>query len=75
MPRMTPYTSGNRMVEKPAAKCIEAKQRLLDFLDSERKRKEDRWIAATAKMRSARVDDLTDRRISTKKHEPERRRR
>ena len=52
------------------------KRQLSDVLDAQRKRTEDAWFAATTGMQNntwiAGIDK--DRRVSTRKHEPERRR-
>jgi hypothetical protein len=65
----------SRVTEKTDTERIKGLQVLSDRLDAQRKRTEDTCIAATANMRSAwEADRNENRRISTKKHEPERRR-
>jgi hypothetical protein len=50
-------------------------QVLSDHLDAQRKKTEDTWVAATARMRTAwEFDRNEDRRITTTKYAPERRR-
>lgn len=62
------------MTEKTDAERIKGMQILSDALDAQRKKTEDTWIAASAKMRSAwQADRNEDRRNTIKKHEPERR--
>lgn len=66
---------GSRLTEKADVDRIKGMQVLSDALDAQRKQTEDTWIAATAEMHNAwRADRNEDRRVSTKKHEPERRR-
>ena len=64
------------MNEKMRPDRIEGRQVLSEMLDAQRKRTEDAWLAVTAEMRN---DVWTagrdkDRRVSARKHEPERRR-
>jgi hypothetical protein len=67
---------GSQMTEKTEPDRIGGMQVLSEMLDAQRKRTEDAWHAVTAEMRNDawRAGRDKDRRISTNKHEPERRR-
>ena len=64
------------MTEKKDPDRIEGRQLLSEMLDAQRRRTENAWLAVTAEMRNDvwRAVRDKDRRVSTKKHEPERRR-
>jgi len=64
------------VTEKKDPDRIEGRQLLSEMLDAQRRRTENAWLAVTAEMRNDvwRAGRDKDRRVSTKKHEPERRR-
>lgn len=70
------WTVGRSQVTEKAGAERTKKRQLSEVLDAQRKRTEDAWFAATTGMQN---DAWTagrdkDRRVNTRKHEPERRR-